>query len=57
MLFLGDMLYRVVHVFDAIRACGFEHLGIAIAGGHLATCPPAWQLRPVQKCHVPPATP
>jgi hypothetical protein len=57
MLFVGDMLFQVVHVFAAIRACGFEHLGIAIAGGHLATCPPAWQLKQVQERRLAPAAP
>jgi hypothetical protein len=41
-----EVLFQATQMFAAIRDCvGVEPFGIAIAGGKLATCPPAWQLK------------
>jgi hypothetical protein len=41
-----EVLFQASQMLVAIRDCaGLEPFGIAIAGGKLATCPPAWQLK------------
>jgi hypothetical protein len=45
MLAICDVLFQLSHVVATVRDCGLETVGLAIAGGHLATCPPAWQLK------------
>jgi hypothetical protein len=49
MLVMFDVLHQVSHVVAAIRDCGLDSATLAIAGGKLATCPPAWQMKPVDE--------